>query len=64
MPKMKSNRAAKKRFTLTGKGKVKRNKAYASHQLDCKSPKRKRKLRKSTLLAKGDAARAKKAISA
>ncbi len=31
MPKMKSNRAAKKRFKLTGKGKVKRNKAFTSH---------------------------------
>ncbi|MBT4420293.1 MAG: 50S ribosomal protein L35, partial [Candidatus Marinimicrobia bacterium] len=37
MPKMKSNRAAKKRFKLTGKGKVKRNKAFTSHMQNNKS---------------------------
>jgi len=64
VPKMKSNRAAKKRFRLTGTGKVKRNKAYKSHMLSCKTTKRKRGLRKSSLLTKGDAAKAKKAIAA
>jgi large subunit ribosomal protein L35 len=48
--KMKTNRSAAKRFSLTGKGKVKRNKAYASHLLSSKSPKRKRNLRKATLV--------------
>lgn len=64
MPKMKSNRAAKKRFKLTGKGKVKRNKAFTSHMQNNKSQKQKRKLRKSGLLVGGDAAKVKKAISA
>jgi large subunit ribosomal protein L35 len=48
MPKIKTNRAAAKRFKSTGKGKIKRNKAYASHQLSCKTRKQKRRLRKST----------------
>ena len=45
MPKMKTNRGAAKRFKLTGSGKVKRNKAYASHILTKKSTKRKRNFR-------------------
>jgi large subunit ribosomal protein L35 len=48
--KLKTNRSAAKRFSRTGSGKVKRNKAYASHLLSCKSTKRKRNLRKSTLV--------------
>ena len=50
MPKMKSNSGAKKRFKVTGTGKVVRRKAYASHLLTSKSRKRKRNLRKSTIL--------------
>ncbi len=42
MPKGKSNSAAKKRFKLTGTGKVLRRKAPQSHNLEKKSPKRKR----------------------
>ncbi len=49
MPKMKTNRSAAKRFKVTGTGKLKRNKAYKSHILTKKSPKRKRNLRKSTI---------------
>ena len=48
MPKMKSHRGAKKRFSLTGTGKVRRMKAFKSHILTKKSPKRKRNLRRST----------------
>lgn len=48
MPKMKSNRAAAKRFRFTGSGKVKRAKAFKSHILTKKSPKRKRNLRGTT----------------
>ena len=48
--KIKTNRSAAKRFSRTGSGKVKRNKAYASHLLSSKSPKRKRNLRKATLV--------------
>ena len=47
MPKMKTCRAAAKRFKKTGTGKLKRNKAYKSHILTKKSPKRKRNLRKT-----------------
>jgi len=50
MPKIKTNRAAAKRFRTTGKGRIKRNKAYASHLLGHKSPKRKRGLRQSELV--------------
>ena len=48
MPKMKTNPGAKKRFTLTGTGKIKRKHAFKSHILTKKSTKRKRNLRKST----------------
>ena len=48
MPKIKTNRAAAKRFKKTGTGKLKRNKAYKSHILTKKSAKRKRNLRKAT----------------
>lgn len=48
--KLKTNRSAAKRFTKTGSGKVKRSKAYASHLLSSKTRKRKRNLRKSTLV--------------
>jgi large subunit ribosomal protein L35 len=51
MPKMKSNRAAAKRFKRTGSGRIKRSKAYGSHLLGHKSPKRKRNLRKSGLVS-------------
>jgi large subunit ribosomal protein L35 len=44
MPKMKTNPGAKKRFTLTGTGKIKRKHAYKSHILTKKSKKRKRNL--------------------
>jgi len=44
MPKIKTKSAAKKRFTLTGTGKVKRHHAYHSHILTKKSTKRKRNL--------------------
>lgn len=50
MPKIKTNRAAAKRFKKTGTGKLKRMKAYTSHILTKKSPKRKRNLRKATLV--------------
>ena len=49
MPKMKTSRAAAKRFSKTGTGLLKRNKAYKSHILTKKSTKRKRNLRKATM---------------
>ncbi len=50
MPKMKTSRAAAKRFKKTGTGQLKRMKAYKSHILTKKSQKRKRNLRKSTII--------------
>ena len=49
MPKMKTSRAAAKRFTKTGTGKLKRNKAYKSHILTKKTTKRKRNLRQAAM---------------
>lgn len=54
MPKMKTHRGAAKRVKLTGTGKIKRFKAYKSHILNKKTPKRKRKLRKAAILHKSD----------
>jgi len=53
MPKMKSRSAARKRFSLTANGHVKRKKAYKSHILNKKDRKRKRNLRKSALVYEG-----------
>jgi len=50
MPKLKTHRGAAKRFSLTASGKVKRSKAFASHILTKKTTKRKRALRRSTLV--------------
>ena len=50
MPKIKTNRGAAKRFKYTGSGKIVRNKAFSSHILTKKSTKRKRNLRKATLV--------------
>ena len=52
MPKLKTNRAAAKRFTKTGTGKLKRNKAYKRHILTKKTTKKKRDLRKATMMDK------------
>jgi len=54
MPKIKTRRAAAKRFAVTGTGEFKRAKAFKSHILEKKSPARKRNLRKATLVAKAD----------
>ena len=54
MPKMKTNPGAKKRFTLTGTGKIKRKHAFKSHILTKKSTKRKRNLTYSALVDKTD----------
>lgn len=51
MPKIKTNRAAAKRFRVTGSGKIKRNKGFKSHILSSKSKKRKRRLRKATTVS-------------
>ncbi len=55
MPKLKSKSGAKKRFSLTGSGKVRRNYSYKSHCLDQKPQKMKRKARGTTTLSAPDA---------
>lgn len=55
--KMKSHRGASKRMKFTGSGKLKRNKAYKSHILTKKTAKRKRGLRKSSILTSADTKR-------
>ena len=54
MPKMKTHRGAAKRFRVTGSGKIMRAKAYKSHILTKKSPKRKRNFRNEAELAPAD----------
>ncbi|MFN2314265.1 MAG: 50S ribosomal protein L35 [Bacteroidales bacterium] len=54
MPKIKVNPGAKKRFSLTGTGKIKRKHAFKSHILTKKSTKRKRNLTYGTLVDKTD----------
>jgi large subunit ribosomal protein L35 len=54
MPKMKTNSSAKKRFKLTGTGKIKREHAFMSHILTKMSKKRKRNLGQSNLVADAD----------
>ena len=54
MPKMKTKSSAKKRFKLTGTGKIKRKHAFKSHILTKKATKRKRNLTKAGLVHKSD----------
>jgi large subunit ribosomal protein L35 len=62
MPKMKTNRGAAKRFKVTGKGKIVRSKAYASHILTKKTTKKKRNMRKGSLVDGANLASIKKMI--
>ena len=62
MPKIKTNRAAAKRFRVTASGKIKRNKGFKSHLLSSKGKKRKRKLRRPALVSKGEAKNIRKLI--
>ena len=62
MPKMKTRRAAAKRFKITGTGEFKRSKSFHSHILESKSPKRKRNLRKAGLVSKSDHERVRKML--
>ena len=54
MPKLKTKRGAAKRFSRTGSGGYKRSHSFARHILTKKSPKRKRNLRGTTLVAESD----------
>ena len=62
MPKIKTCRAAAKRFKKTGTGKLVRSKAYKSHFLTKKSQKRKRNLRKSNVTDSTNVKNMKKAL--
>ena len=62
MPKVKSNSGAKKRFSFTGTGKIKRRHAYHSHILTKKTKKQKRNLDHFTLLEKADLNRVKELL--
>ena len=65
MPKMKTHKGAKKRFSVTGKGKVRRLKAYKSHILTKKTSKRKRNLRRPAMVTpQGDAKRMRRLLQA
>lgn len=54
MPKLKTHRGAAKRFKKTARGKIRRNRAFASHLLTKKSPKRKRRLNHPALVSAAD----------
>ena len=62
MPKMKTRRAAAKRLSLTGTGKIKRNKAFKRHILEKKTPKRKRNMRKAAIITAADHNRVKRML--
>ena len=62
MPKIKTHRGAAKRFSLTGTGRVKREKAFASHILTSKSSKRKRNMRRSAVADKTNEAALKRLL--
>jgi large subunit ribosomal protein L35 len=59
MPKQKTNSGAKKRFKVTGSGKIKRGKAFKRHLLGSKTKKRKEELSKSGVVHKSDERRVK-----
>ena len=65
MPKMKSHKGARKRFKITATGEVKRWRAFKSHILTKKTSKRKRRLRRPTLIAtRGEVKRLKRLLQA
>lgn len=63
MPKMKSNSSAKKRFKLTGTGKVKRKHAFKSHILTKKTTKAKRALTHAGIVDAADEFRVKRMLT-
>lgn len=63
MPKMKTKSGAKKRFFLTGSGKVKRKHAFKSHILTKKTTKQKRNLTQTGLVSKADEANIKRLLA-
>jgi len=63
MPKMKTNASAKKRFSVTSSGKIKRKHAFKNHILTKKSKKQKRRLTHTGLVNKSDIKNVKKQLS-
>jgi large subunit ribosomal protein L35 len=62
MPKIKTKRSAAKRLRATGTGKLVRNKGWKRHLLETRPPKRRRQLRKSTLIAAPDLKRTRRLV--
>jgi large subunit ribosomal protein L35 len=62
MPKLKTKRGAAKRLSVTGTGKLRRVKAWKRHLLEWKPSKRKRRLRKATLISSADAKRVRRLV--
>ncbi len=62
MPKMKTHSGAKKRFKKTGSGKLRGRRAYSSHILEKKSPKRKRRMARPVEISPADGSRVKKLL--
>jgi len=62
MPKQKTHKGLTKRVKVTGRGKVKRHRAFRGHFLSSRSAKRRRRLRQTVLLMPADARRAKEAM--
>jgi large subunit ribosomal protein L35 len=62
MPKLKTKRGAAKRLSATGTGKLRRAKGWKSHLLEWKPPKRKRRLRKGTLISPADQKRIRRLV--
>ncbi|MFH1755962.1 MAG: 50S ribosomal protein L35 [Candidatus Latescibacterota bacterium] len=62
MPKIKSNRAARKRFRVSSSGKIMRSHAYMNHILTSKTRKRKRKLAKSVEISSANRVRVRRML--
>jgi large subunit ribosomal protein L35 len=62
MPKMKSHSGAKKRFRTTATGKLRGRRAFSSHILEKKSPKRKRRMSRPSEISGNDAKRVRKLL--
>jgi large subunit ribosomal protein L35 len=62
MPKMKTHSGSKKRFRKTAKGKLRGRRAYSSHILEKKSPKRKRRMAKPVEISDVDAPRVRRLL--
>jgi len=62
MPKMKTHSGAKKRFRKTAKGKLRGRRAYSSHILEKKSPKRKRRMERPVEISRQDGGRVKRLL--